>query len=376
MKNLARAWYGPPSAWLRALLPLSWLFRRLAQRRRQQYRSGQRPLYRAPVPVIIVGNISVGGTGKTPLVAWLAKRFQEQGLRPGIVSRGYGSRAPAYPYDVRPDSPPSEAGDEALLLARNSACPVVIAPDRGAAARHLLASHPCDLLISDDGLQHYALARDIEIAVIDGQRGLGNAWLLPAGPLREPRERLLEVDFIVSNGAIPEDVEAFLLRRGPGSIHSGFARTTPARPPTVEALEAQEAQEALFQVHEMQLRPLSLINLKTGERKAPQGQGRQVHAVAGIGNPQRFFDTLQSCDFAIIPAIFSDHHAFQAQDLAFPDDLNIVMTEKDAVKCQPFADARCWYLKVEATLPQSFFTALLSKLNDCSANPMGHREHG
>lgn len=338
MKRLERAWYdGGDAVWVQALRPLSAAFAALAARRRRRYASGRQPVYRAPVPVIVVGNISVGGTGKTPLVIWLARALKAGGWKPGIVSRGVGARVAVYPHVVDSGGSAREAGDEALLIARNARCPVVIAPDRPAAVRKLLDCHDCDVVLSDDGLQHYALARDIEIAVVDGARGLGNFRCLPAGPLREPAARLREVDFVICNGPTARQLPVSCLR--------------------------------------MDLAPLHLCNLATGERRPlPHGgEGeaaalQPVHAVAGIGNPARFFNSLKACGFGIIAHGYPDHHAFRDRDIAFDDGYDIVMTEKDAVKCLAFATQRHWYLKVEAVLPDHFLPALLERLRNSTVS--------
>lgn len=324
MNKLVQAWYAD-SPWLHILKPLSYFFRRQVEQRRAEYLNGSRPSWRAPVPVIVVGNISVGGVGKTPLVARLAQMLMEQGYHPGIVSRGYGSKAPHYPFAVNPNFSAKECGDEPLMLARRTGCPVVIDPDRVAAVKHLLAKYDCNLIISDDGLQHYALARDIEIAVVDGQRGLGNRLCLPAGPLREPPERLSEVDFIVMNG-------------------EGFIADQDSVP--------------------MKLVPSDLVNLGSREFIPVDGLVRQgpVHAVAGIGNPERFFMTLKSLGYQIRPHAFADHYPYSAKDLQFNEELPVIMTEKDAVKCAAIAKQNYWYLKVDARLPSSFDEELLEKV--------------
>lgn len=327
MQFLQQAWYRS-SRWLLLLLPLSWLFGVLSRRRRQQYAGGNRPVYHAPVPVIVVGNISVGGTGKTPLVQLLCQRLKQEGFKPGIVSRGYGGKPTELPLRVTVRMSASVCGDEALLLVENSGCPIVVDPDRSAACAYLLKECPdCNVIISDDGLQHYALNRDIEIAVIDGERGLGNGYLLPAGPLREPAGRLDTVDFVVVNG-----------NSGNTSVPNGYS---------------------------MRLQPDALVHVRSGETQplTDIDQGWRVHAVAGIGNPGRFFTSLSTLGFAIIPHAFRDHHAFRPEDLQFDDDLDIVMTGKDAVKCREFAPPNCWYLRVQAQLQEAFFIALLAKLD-------------
>lgn len=324
MKPLVQAWY-QGSSWLTLLKPLSALFRWQAVKRRTAYQRGEKIAWRAPVPVIIVGNISVGGVGKTPLVACLVEALKEEGYKPGVVSRGYGSKAPGYPFIVTADSSSEQSGDEPLLLARRTGCPVVIDPDRASAARCLLDQFDCNVIISDDGLQHYALDRDIEIAVVDGQRGLGNGLCLPAGPLREPPARLDSVDFVVVNG-------------------EGFEQQAGA--------------------HHMVLIPDQLVNLKTGERVAVDALagGGSVHAVAGIGNPERFFSTLNTLGYKIKPHAFDDHYRFVAGDIRFNDQLAVIMTEKDAVKCYAIANEYCWYLRVSAQLNSEFMSGLFTKL--------------
>ncbi len=322
---LERAWYhGSP--WLVLLKPFERLFQYLAGRRRHDYETGKKISWQAPVPVIVVGNISVGGVGKTPLVAALVEHFSKAGMKPGIVSRGYGAKATKYPCLVTPDSAASEVGDEPLLLARRSGCPVVIDPDRPRAARYLLENCACDLVISDDGLQHYALRRDIEIAVIDGKRGLGNGMMLPAGPLREPPERLSEVQWVVVNG-------------GDGRL----------------SLPVNPGQQV-----SMRLEASEIVKLDSGESHALQpllGDG-EVHAVAGIGNPGRFYATLKEVGYRVIEHSFADHHPFSAADLQFAEQIPIIMTEKDAVKCAAMATNDCWYLRVNAVLDNGFLEQL------------------
>ena len=306
-----------------ALLPLAGLFRLAVQLRRSAYRHGWLKVHRLPVPVVVVGNISVGGTGKTPLVVWLAHFLAQAGYSPGIVTRGYGGRAESWPQLVRPDSDPSRVGDEAVLLARRCACPVVAGPNRPKAAARLIEEQGCDLILADDGLQHYALARDIEIAVTDGVRRHGNGWCLPAGPLREPVQRLERVDLRVCNGGTP----------AAGEIAVALA-------------------------------PGDMVNLVQPSLSQPLAalRGEKVHAVAGIGYPERFFELLREAGLEVIAHPFRDHHAFAAEDIDFADDLPVLMTEKDAVKCRPFARPRHWYLPVEAQPDPALGAALLDLL--------------
>ncbi len=320
MKPLVQQWYSARAPlWL---LPLSWLFFVLVKLRRLAYKTGLLRSYRLPAPVIVVGNISVGGTGKTPLVAWLVKALQQAGYRPGIISRGYGGQAQQWPQQVHPDSDPLQVGDEPVLLAQRCGCPIVAAPDRVLAARELLEKFNCNILISDDGLQHYRLQRDIEIVVVDGARRFGNGHCLPAGPLREPVSRLQQVDFVVANGA---------------------------------AMSGEVA---------MQLVPGALVALLAGNKTVSlcELHGQQVHAVAGIGNPARFFELLKQHGLSVIEHPFPDHHHFVVDDLCFADELPVLMTEKDAVKCRRYADARMWYLPVEAQLDDSFAHAFMQQI--------------
>ncbi|MED5509832.1 MAG: tetraacyldisaccharide 4'-kinase [Pseudomonadota bacterium] len=323
MKWLSDSWYRPhPVRWL--LLPLSLLYRLISAARRSAYQRGWLTRHKMRVPVIVVGNISVGGTGKTPFVLWLCDQLKQAGYTPGIISRGYGGKAKQYPLDVRCDTATGEAGDEPVLIARRSGCPVVVDPNRSAAAVHLLSQQACDVIISDDGLQHYALERDIEICLVDSERRFGNKLCLPAGPLREPIARLQSVDFVVYHG------------------------------------------EAASQRYQMQLEARRWHNLAEPEKQLPLTafHEQEVHAVAGIGHPQRFFDLLCEQGIIVHPHAFDDHHDFHAADLDFADELPVLMTEKDAVKCQAFARPNHWYLPVTARIDDSLAQAILNKLKD------------
>ena len=308
---LTRRWYGPaPAPWF--LRPLALLFGLLARARRARQQSKARE-NRLPVPVIVVGNIAVGGTGKTPFVIWLVERLREWGWKPGVISRGYGGKAARWPQRVTPESDPAMVGDEPVLIARRARCPVFVGPDRVLAAQRMVANGGVDIVVSDDGLQHYRLWRDLEIAVVDATRGLGNGRLLPAGPLREAPARLGEVGLVVANG--------------PGW-------TAPAGRQVTMRLQAVEA------------RPLN------GGEARPIGAfaGQTVHAVAGIGNPARFFAMLSQKNIRLVVHPFPDHHPFTREDLEFGDGLPVLMTEKDAVKCRAFAVADRWVVPVEAGL--------------------------
>ncbi|MBL8535473.1 MAG: tetraacyldisaccharide 4'-kinase [Betaproteobacteria bacterium] len=308
-----------------ALLPLASLYALVMEGRRELYLRGWKKTLRLPVPVVVVGNITVGGTGKTPLIVWLAHGLARRGYRPGIVTRGYGGSGKGE-SEVRPDSDPGDAGDETVLLARRSGCPVWRGADRVAAGRALLAAHPeCDCILSDDGLQHYRLARRVEIAVVDGARGFGNRLPLPAGPLREPVDRLEQVDAVVING--PGEVP----------VPAGFA---------------------------MRLSGEKLVNMVQGHRVRDLAAkaGTKVHAVAGIGNPDRFFRTLRAAGLEVTEHAFPDHHRFTPADLDFGDDLPVIMTEKDAVKCFGFAAEHWWYLPVAASADPALLDVVTTRL--------------
>ena len=272
-----RMWYSD-SRWTKSLAPLSWVYGRLAEKRRHSYLLGKKTVWNAPVPVCVVGNITVGGTGKTPLVALLAHWLSSKGKKVGIVSRGYGGRS-TYPLVVSPETSVYESGDEALLLARRTRCPIVVDPDRVEAVRTLLDRYDVDLVLADDGLQHYALGRQIEIVVIDGSRGIGNGMLLPAGPLREPVDRLDTVDWIVANGR-----------------HCGLVD------------------------HEwvMRYQIAAIVNVATEVRMEisdfQREHGKEINAVAAIGNPRRFRNSLVQCGFATHLSAFRDHHMFVEAD--------------------------------------------------------------
>lgn len=310
---LDRLWYGE-SAWQRWLAPLSSLFARLVEFRRRAYRDGRLKSRETKVPVVVVGNITVGGTGKTPVTLWLAERLKALGSKPGIVSRGYGGHVGDVPVSVAEDSDPGVVGDEPLLMARRVVCPVAVHPDRFAAAE-LLGEMGCDVVIADDGLQHYGLARRFEIAVVDGRRGFGNGRLLPAGPLREPVGRLQTLDRIMLQAGTDERAE---------ELSAGNPRVTRF---TLAAGDVRS-------VH--------------GARQLPLGSfaGQAVHAVAGIGNPQGFFELLEAHGLTVIPHAFADHAVLSRRELEFGDDRAVMMTEKDAVKCETFAPANTWYLTV------------------------------
>jgi len=325
-----RLWYGQASFWLSWLmLPLSGVFRLVVAMRRGAYRIGLLRRHQVGRPVIVVGNISVGGTGKTPFTLWLAQRLRERGMRVGIILRGYGGNAASWPREVTAHSPWEEVGDEAVLLAARTGAIVVAGPDRVADAQRAIALG-AQIILSDDGLQHYRLARDMEIAVVDGGRGLGNGRLLPAGPLREPRQRLSQVDLVVFTRRMQDDA-------GPAAWiwMSGGTAGGSAGLPVVCA----------------HARLMDAVCIATGERRTLEAfQEEPVHAVAGIGNPQAFFDALSARQLRVRAHALPDHARISRADLDFMDELPVLMTEKDAVKCREIADRRHWAVGMETVL--------------------------
>lgn len=316
--TLQRLWYEGRSRWLLIFLfPLSVLFRLIAAVRRLAYRSGVRHAHRVSRPVIVVGNITVGGTGKTPFVIWLTQFLQGQGRSVGVVLRGYGGHSAHWPREVHADTPTSEVGDEAVLHATRTGAIVVAGPDRVAAAARAIELG-AEIVVCDDGLQHYRLGRDAEIAVADAQRGFGNRLLLPAGPLREPVSRLRTVDLIVKTQRSMQSVE-----------------------PLVSGLSEIVAQARIGDA-------IGLLTRAT--RPLESFRGARVHAVAGIGNPQAFFASLRSAGLEIVEHPHPDHVALKREDIVFDDGAPVVMTEKDAVKCRAWADERHWAIRLETVV--------------------------
>jgi tetraacyldisaccharide 4'-kinase len=328
--RVVAAWYAPRLTPLAAALwPASVVFRGVVAVRRALFRAGVLRSQRLPVPVVVVGNITAGGAGKTPLTGALAEGLRQRGLHPGIVSRGHGGSARG-PRAVAPGDDAREVGDEPLIHAA-AGFPVWVGRDRVAAARGLLAANPaCDVLLSDDGLQHYRLARTIEIVVVDAARGFGNGLPLPAGPLRERESRLATVDAVVRL----------------------VARDAP-RPPAADGRATLMAYE-----------PLPWRNLvdATVVADPDSWRGRAVHAVAGIAHPRRFFDLLRTLGISAIPHPLPDHHVFVAADIAYPDAAAILMTQKDAVKCAGLADGRCWYLPLSAVVDPALLALVENKI--------------
>ncbi|RLA42300.1 MAG: tetraacyldisaccharide 4'-kinase [Gammaproteobacteria bacterium] len=332
MTLLEKSWY-KKRGWTLLLAPAAGLFQAVAFVRRRALQ-GRYQGKGYGVPLIVIGNISVGGTGKTPLIIALARQLKDRGIRAGIVSRGYGGNAGSQAMAVTGQTAVEQCGDEALLIARRTGCPVVVCADRVAAVEHLLAQNELDLILSDDGLQHYRMHRDAEIVVIDGKRGLGNGLCLPAGPLREAPRRLQDVDWVVVNG---------------GQRKSSLQGILPAG----------------LAVSDMTLQAKQFTRVGSGETISIEQwcHGQSVHALAGIGNPERFRDTLVALGLKPQLHSFPDHHQFVAGDLCFDDDWPVAMTAKDAVKCEDLAANDCWFLEVEAIVAPELLQFIENKID-------------
>lgn len=323
MKSLDQYWYS--RNWVAiTLLPLAMLFWVVSGLRRWSYRAGFKKTYKPPLPVIVIGNITVGGTGKSPLVAFLVKHLSDNGLKAGIVSRGYGGKAETWPQVVTPASDPRLVGDEAVMLANITRAPVVVSPNRAEAVESLCNKYDVDLILSDDGLQHYALSRSLEIIVVDGKRQFGNGWLLPSGPLRESLKRLEKSDLVIYSGIAPSD-----------------------------------------EAHSMSYQSPRCRTLKAGKEVSfDELKGDIVHAVAGIGDPQRFFDMLATLGLKVNGHAFPDHYQYSKGDLEFGDDKIVLMTEKDAVKCAHFGLDNIYVVSIEAQPDSAFLTKFDSKIQE------------
>ena len=327
---LQRVWYDRHAQWFSlVLLPLSWLFGALVACRRAAYRIGLFRRVRVGRPVIVVGNVTVGGTGKTPFTIWLAMQLQAKGRRVGIVLRGYGGTSSHWPRDVSSDSAPEEVGDEAVLLASRTGAIVVAGPDRVAAAQRAI-ERGAEIVLSDDGLQHYRLARDRDIVVIDGRRGVGNRRLLPAGPLREPVSRIAQADLRVV------------------SWRDGSARSLAPVAATIQACARLSEARALVGG---ETRPVETF------------KGSRVHAVAAIGHPQQFFAALEQLGIEVAPHALPDHARLTAADISFPDALPVLMTEKDAVKSRAIADQRHWAVRMDVMVTEQDAAAVQAMLD-------------
>lgn len=326
--QLERSWI-KPNGLTRLLRPFSWLYLGLFKLRALLYKIGFLSSYQAPLPVIVVGNLTVGGTGKTPLVIYLIEELRRQGFNPGVISRGYGGQAPTYPYFVTSDSPAAHSGDEPALIARRTQAPMVVGANRQQSIIMLMQRSNVNIIISDDGLQHLALQRSLEICVLDQTSPQHNMHLFPAGPYREPLSRLNSVDLVVRHGA-SDDAN---LPSGQSTYAMNLVADVPKQ-------------------------------VKSTTNNAQFDDTQTIQAVAGIGNPQRFFATCQALGYDFTPHTFPDHHVFSQADIDL--DGQVLMTEKDAVKCQSIVDSRHWYLPVDAKLSADFNVALttfLAKFN-------------
>jgi tetraacyldisaccharide 4'-kinase len=318
------SWY-KKSLWLYLLYPFSLIFSYLTSRRRRKFLKNKISAYSAEIPIVVVGNLTIGGTGKTPLVKYIATELSNKGYKPGIVSRGYGGKFKET-LQVTDQTSVKETGDEAQILAKLN-FPFYIDKNRVRAVKNLVANHDCDIIISDDGLQHYQMGRNIEIAVIDGKRRFGNNLTFPAGPLRESKKRLESVDFIINNSGPTEEGEYL-----------------------------------------MNISPSKFVHLKSGKSYTVENwpMHNQVHAVAGLGNPGRFFDLLDKLGFDLIRHPYPDHHNFSSSDIFYLDHLPIVMTEKDASKCKDFDNNKIWYLTIDADVNNKFIDELDNKIKSFS----------
>lgn len=319
---IEKIWSGQSPLWI-LLLPLSGLYGLVSNLIRLSYRLGLRKSWRAPVPVVVVGNLTAGGNGKTPVVVWLVEQLQQRGIRVGVVSRGYGGKAGHYPLVLDAHTSSDQAGDEPVLIFQRTGAAVAVSPVRCEAVQALLAGNQPQIIITDDGLQHYALARDYEIVVVDGIRRFGNGWWLPAGPMRERESRLRDVDAVITNGGTPQIGEIA-----------------------------------------MHLAPSQAVNLLTGEKRDASTL-TEVVAMAGIGHPPRFFATLEKLGVTPVNTHgLADHQALTESDvaaLARPEQ-TLLMTEKDAVKCRAFAHANWWYLPVDAQIASPAADKLLTDI--------------
>lgn len=321
--NIEQLWYTKNILSV-LLLPLSWLFRLISYIRRTFITSLNLDVGLSDAYIIVVGNLTVGGAGKTPFVSWLAKQCLDKNLKVGIISRGYGRKNEADCIEVAIDSDVNEVGDEALMLKQQIACPVAVSADRSEAARFLLGAYGLDVIISDDGLQHYALPRKYEIVIVDGEREFGNGWCLPSGPLREPVSRLNKSDLVISNGD--------------NSTYE-FQYTT-------------HFEEVVSLSDDLQNKKIDDFSVS------------KVHAIAGIGNPKRFFTMLEKAGIEVMPHVFTDHHGFKQAELEFNDDLPVLMTEKDAIKCKDFAIKNAWYVPISVVANDKLQKSIETLLED------------
>ena len=341
--SVIESWYRRSGGWTRCLKPLSLLFSFFAERRKQHFLKTAR--WTPPVPVVVVGNISVGGTGKTPLVVAMVRELRNRGYQPGVISRGFGVESSGCSISVTSDSDPAKVGDEPVMIAQKLNVPLVVDVDRVRAAQYLCDHFDINVIITDDGLQHYNLRRHLEIVVLDGDRLLGNGLCFPAGPLREPPERINDVDMVLINSS------------------------DRSKPATTDVLSSKYKVFLQHQnLHCFFLEPSIPVSMVAPSAVVPETI-RTVHGVAGIGNPERFFHSLELQGYHVVKHSFPDHHAFTSKDICFNDDLPVIMTEKDAVKCYHFADERHFFLPVFANLPGEFVKRLVAEVE--AIKPLG-----
>jgi len=327
--RLQQFWYDRPGAFW-PLLPLTWMFSAIVALRRWAFRTGLLRSIKLDKPVIVVGNLTVGGTGKTPMVIWLVNALAAQGYQVGVVTRGYGGAATSWPQQVKPDSDANLMGDEAVLIAQETHCLVFAGPDRVAAAQRAIDAG-AQVIVCDDGLQHYRLQRDLELVVVDASRLFGNGYLLPAGPLREPLTRLASADMVLFNQRVPR------------------------QPPELPIPQAgfRIGLTKLRSIRSDEPRPLASL------------RGQQVHVVTGIGNPRSFLQALRELEVRMDARLLRDHAEFTVDDIEFGDALPVLMTEKDAVKCRRFAGARHWAVGAEVVLDDADQQRLLQCVQQC-----------
>lgn len=326
ISRLQKRWENKPSCFS-PLTGCSFIYEKFVLLRRSLYQKNFFKIKNFPVPIIIIGNLTTGGTGKTPMTAWLVNWLKSLGYNPGLVSRGYGGKSKKWPQPVFADSDPNLVGDEPVMLVKQTGSPMWVGPNRVKAVKSLLVNHACDIIVSDDGLQHYALGRQLEIVMVDGELGFGNEYCLPAGPLREPLSKLKEVDFLISTNRLLE--EAWEISYKTGNIYN--------------------------------LNNPNLILLPSAL------QNKKVHAVAGIGNPKRFFNQLAELNIIFEPHIFPDHHRYCLQDLSFAKEAVVIMTEKDAVKCCQFNQPNYWCLQLIPKLDATLVEELENRITEIMA---------
>ncbi len=351
--NLTDAWYDKNTRWPLLLQPLEWLYCSLAKSQKRKKLAQQ---WQPPCPLIVVGNITVGGTGKSPLTIELIDILQRQGYKVGVVSRGYKAKIERFPHQVTVHDETAQVGDEPLMIVKRTQVNLVIDPNRVRACQYLLANNDCDVIISDDGLQHYAMGRDIEICVVDSARGLGNGHCMPVGPLRELPSRLQSVDYIIQNGIKLDGKE-------PDSKKPDSKKQNNKILPWLN-------QQGLAPCFNMQLKPLAWQQLNTEQilsfdqfNQLISDNSYQVSAFAGIGNPQRFFNSVEELGIHAKTQSFADHYQYSAADFAQLNDKSVLcMTEKDAVKCENYVPAQSYYLKIAAQLEPDFIQRLCEQL--------------